>query len=115
MTSRLRYFERSHRYKLDGDWVPGVTTLIGDGLPKKALIYWSARTVAEWVADNADTDSSVLFRKLYDSANSSVKPNSIPEFILILADAQYRAAFVADQEINTVSAMVNIMAGVDFQ
>lgn len=52
--SRLVFYPRSHRYKLDGDWVPGVTTLIGDGLPKKALMYWSARTVAEYVANNAD-------------------------------------------------------------
>jgi hypothetical protein len=49
----LQFFEKSHRYKLDGKWVPGVTTLIGKGLPKPALMYWSAKTVAEWVADNA--------------------------------------------------------------
>lgn len=54
MTSRLAFFEKSHRYKMDGEWVPGVTTLIGDGLPKKQLMYWSARTVAEWVADHPD-------------------------------------------------------------
>jgi hypothetical protein len=50
----LVFYEKSHRYKLDGRWIPGVTTLIGDGLPKKALMYWSARTVAEYVADNPD-------------------------------------------------------------
>lgn len=50
----LQFYEKSHRYKLDGQWIPGVTTLIGDGLPKKALMYWSARTVAEYVADNPD-------------------------------------------------------------
>jgi hypothetical protein len=49
----LVFYEKSHRYKLDGQWCPGVTTLIGKGLPKPALMYWSARTVAEWVADNA--------------------------------------------------------------
>ena len=50
----LVFYEKSHRYKLDGEWVPGVTTLIGDGLPKKQLMYWSARTVAEFVADRPD-------------------------------------------------------------
>lgn len=54
MSSRLTFYPKSHRYKLDGEWVPGVTTLIGDGLPKKALMYWSARTVAEYAADNPD-------------------------------------------------------------
>ena len=50
----LKFYPASHRYKLDGSWVPGVTTLIGKGLPKPALPYWSAKMVAEWVADNPD-------------------------------------------------------------
>lgn len=50
----LVFYEKSHRYKLDGKWVPGVTTLIKGGLPAPALMYWSARSVAEWVADNAE-------------------------------------------------------------
>jgi hypothetical protein len=45
---------KGHWYKLDGEKADGVTTLIGDGLPKKPLIYWSARMVAEYVADNAE-------------------------------------------------------------
>lgn len=52
--SGLVFYPKSHRYKLDGAWVPGVTTLIGKGLPKPAIPYWAARTVAEWVADNPD-------------------------------------------------------------
>lgn len=50
----LVFYPKSHRYKLDGEWVPGVTTLLGKGLPKPAIPYWAARTVAEWVADNPD-------------------------------------------------------------
>lgn len=50
----LVFYPKSHRYKLDGQWVPGVTTLIKEGLPAPALMYWSARSVAEYVADNAD-------------------------------------------------------------
>lgn len=52
--SGLVFYPKSHRYKLDGQWVPGVTTLIGKGLPKPAIPYWAAKTVAEWVADNPD-------------------------------------------------------------
>jgi hypothetical protein len=51
----LVFYEKSHRYKLDGKWVPGVTTLLKKGLPKPALVYWSARSVAEFVADNEAT------------------------------------------------------------
>lgn len=49
----LKYFDKSHRYKLDGQWVPGVTTILGV-LDKPALKKWAARTVAEYVADNPD-------------------------------------------------------------
>ncbi|MDA8439395.1 MAG: hypothetical protein M0Z51_11135 [Propionibacterium sp.] len=50
----LKFNERVHKYWLDGKPVPGVTTLIGKGLPKPAIPYWAARTVAEYVADNPD-------------------------------------------------------------
>lgn len=50
----LVFYEKSHRYKLDGQWVTGVTTLIKGGLPKDALMYWSARQVAEYVADHPE-------------------------------------------------------------
>ena len=55
----LQFFEKSHRYKLDGRWVPGVTTLIKGGLPAPALMYWSARTVAEWVADHPEITDEI--------------------------------------------------------
>lgn len=57
----LVFYPSSHRYKLDGRWVPGVTTILGKGLPKPALVRWAAKTVAEFVADNAD-DVEVLRR-----------------------------------------------------
>ena len=50
----LVYYPASHRYKLDGQWVQGVTTLIKGGMPNSALMYWSARSVAEYVADEPD-------------------------------------------------------------
>ena len=48
----LIFNEKAHKYRLDGRPIPGVTTLIGGGLPKPALTYWSAQTVAEYVADH---------------------------------------------------------------
>jgi hypothetical protein len=50
----------THHYELDGVRVDGVTTLIGGGVPKPALTYWSARTVAEYVADNVDQVGHML-------------------------------------------------------
>ena len=51
-----------------------------------------------WVANNIDTDASAIFRSLYDRMNDKVAPQSIPQLVLILADYQYKNAFVADHE-----------------
>jgi hypothetical protein len=50
----LKFSPKAHRYWLDGKPIPGVTTLLGKGLPKPALPYWSAKTVAEFVVDNPE-------------------------------------------------------------
>lgn len=54
MTTGLRYSEKGHRYWLDGRPTPGVTTLLGKGLPKPQLTYWSAKMVAEYVIQNPE-------------------------------------------------------------
>lgn len=68
----------------------------------------------KWVAESSDIDSSVLFRKIYDALSTIAKPASIPQAILILADYQYKAAFVADQEINLVACLSQLMAEVEY-
>lgn len=65
--------------------------------------------VRKWVIDNSDNDSARVFRALYDSFSDKMKPESIPQAILILADYQYKAAFVADAEINILACLTNIM------
>lgn len=69
----------------------------------------------KWVAENVDTDPVILFRKLYDSAVDLLKPSSIPQMVLILADYQYKQAFVADQEVNTVAALTELMVECEFK
>lgn len=51
--SGLKFYPSSHRYRLDGRWVPGVTTILGV-LNKPALTKWAATSVAEYVADHAE-------------------------------------------------------------
>lgn len=58
--SKLKFFEKSHRYTLDGKPVKGVTTLLSGGLPKPALPYWAAKSVAEWVATNGPEAVALL-------------------------------------------------------
>tara|TARA_B100000579_G_C22841986_1_gene862068 strand:+ start:1512 stop:2447 length:936 start_codon:yes stop_codon:yes gene_type:complete len=68
-----------------------------------------------WVVNNIDTDASAIFRGLYDNASEVLKPQSIPQLILILADYQYKHAFVADHELNVVACLTEIMANVEFK
>ena len=67
-----------------------------------------------WVANNIDTDASAIFRSLYDRMNEKIAPQSIPQLVLILADYQYKNAFVADHELNVVACLTEIMANVEF-
>ena len=70
--------------------------------------------IRKWVGSN-EIDSNTLFRKIYDSMYESLKPHSIPQAVVILADYQYKAAFVADQEINTVACLTELMVNCEFQ
>ena len=66
-----------------------------------------------WVVNNIDNDPGTIFRKLYDTLTDQVK--QVPQLILLLADYQYKAAFCADQEINLVACLTEIMAAVEFK
>lgn len=71
--------------------------------------------VRKWVAKNGDSDSINIFRQLYDTASTNLEPGSIPQLVLILSDYQYKAAFVADHELNTMAALTEIMAQCKFK
>ena len=71
--------------------------------------------VRKWVVDNLDNDSSVLLRRLYDSLYETLVPNSIPAAVLIIAKYQYQIAFIADQEINLLAALTEIMVECEFK
>ena len=72
------------------------------------------KKMRSWVANNIDTDASAIFRSLYDRMSDKVAPQSIPQLVLILADYQYKNAFVADHELNVVACLTEIMANVTF-
>ena len=71
--------------------------------------------VRKWVVANLDNDSSVLLRRLYDNLYETLVPNSIPAAVLIIAKYQYQIAFVADQEINLLAALTEIMVECQFK
>ena len=72
------------------------------------------KKMRQWVSNNIDTDSSSIIRGIYDEMSERVDKSTIPTLILILAEYQYKAAFVADIEINMVAMMTEIMSNVKF-
>lgn len=72
------------------------------------------KKMRSWVAQNVDADATAIFRAVYDRMSEKIKPESIPQLVLILADYQYKNAFVADHELNIVACMTEIMANVEF-
>ena len=71
--------------------------------------------VRKWVVDNLDNDTSVLLRRIYDSLYESLVPSTIPAAVLIIAKYQYQIAFVADQEINMLACLTEIMVECKFK
>lgn len=81
----------------------------------KALKDKEFKKMRSWVANNVDTDTSQIFRAIYDSMYERVEPASIPQLVVLLADYQYKNAFVADHELNMVACFTEIMGTVEFQ
>ena len=75
----------------------------------KALKEKDWGTMRKWVVTNSDLDPARIFRKIYDGLTDYLKPASIPQSVIILSKYQYQAAFVADQEINLVACLTEIM------
>jgi len=72
--------------------------------------------VRKWVGENSDVDSAVLYRSLYDLLPTKVSSTqSIADAIIILAEYQYKEAFVANSEINRVAALATLMAEVEWK
>ena len=81
----------------------------------KSLKDKNFKKMRTWVVNNIDVDVTAIFRNIYDNMYDRVEPSSIPQLVLILADYQYKNAFVADHELNVVACMTEIMANVEFK
>ena len=72
-------------------------------------------TVRKWVVENIDNDPNIVMRKIYNLLYEQIKPKFIPEAFLILAKYQYQIAFVADQEVNLLACLTEVMMGCEFK
>ena len=68
----------------------------------------------KWVAQNIDNDHVRLYRQIYDTLNNRFEKKSIPQAVLTIADYSYKSAFVADQEVNMVACLTEIMMDCEF-
>jgi DNA polymerase III delta prime subunit len=71
--------------------------------------------VKKWVAENIDNDPNIVMRRIYDVLYDNLKPVSIPEAVLVIAKYQYQISFVADQEINLLACLTEIMMSCEFK
>ena len=107
-----RVLNELQRYSVTGTIDVGILTTLSDESFDSLVSMMKNQDftgIRKWVVDNADIESSTLFRKLYDYANKKMKPMSIAQMVLILAKYQYQAAFVVDHEINNVACLLEIM------
>jgi DNA polymerase III delta prime subunit len=112
-----RILNEMQRYSASGKIDTGILVNLSDESYKELVTLMSQRNftgVRNWVGKNLDTDSTALFRNLYDHASNMMEPVSVPELILILAGYQYKSAFVADHEINTMACLTEIMRDCKF-
>jgi len=113
-----RVLNELQRYAASGNIDSGILASVDNVEIKELVKYLKARefeNMRKWVGQNASMDVNVLFRRLYDAASAILKPESIPALVLALADYQYKAAFVVDQEINMSACMTQIMMDCEFK
>ena len=113
-----RIINECQRYAVGGDIDVGVLSESGDVKVVELMKYLKEKdftSVRKWVSTNIHNDQSLIFRKIYDCLYEKMQPQSIPSAVLILADYQYKAAFVADAEINLTACLTNIMMECDLK
>jgi DNA polymerase III delta prime subunit len=111
-----RVLNELQRYSASGKIDEGIFVNLSDSNMQElvsSLKDGDWKKMRTWVVNNIDNDPGTIFRKLYDTLTEQVK--QVPQLVLLLADYQYKAAFCADQEINLVACLTEIMAAVEFK
>ena len=106
------------RYSVAGEIDAGILVNLGDKNIKELMTMMKKKeftNVRKWVVDNLDNDSDKLFRSIYDNLYEFIDPSSIPHVVVALGEYQYKAAFVADLEINMMACLTEIMGRVKFK
>jgi DNA polymerase III delta prime subunit len=112
-----RIINELQKYSSCGKIDVGVLTQASSESFKELIGYMKAKDFAscrKWIVTNIDLNTTEFFKKLYSELYTSLKPNSIPQAILIIAEYQYKSSFAADQEINNMAMLVQLMMDCEF-
>jgi hypothetical protein len=112
-----RVINELQRYGTSGDIDSGILANIGElnlTLLISTLREKDFQKMRQWVTSNVDNDPISVYRKIYDKLYEVLERSSLPPAVLIIADYQYKSAFVADQEVNLVACLVELMAECEF-
>ena len=113
-----RVLNECQRYSVSGKIDSGILAAFSDVSVDeltKNLKEKNFPSVRKWVVDNLDNDPTVLMRHVYDALYSTLKNTSVPAAVLIIARYSYQTAFVADQEINLLACLTEIMVECEFK
>lgn len=113
-----RILNELQRYSVSGSIDKGILSQVSDIQINeliKAIKEKDFGSARKWVTNNLDNDPVRIYRKIYDSLSEFLKSHSIPQAVLILAKYQYQAAFCADQEINLVACLTELMVDCEFE
>ena len=108
-----RVLNELQRYGVSGKIDSGILTNMSDENFKTLVGFMKEKKFTEmrrWVGQNLDNEPVLLYRQIYDNANTLMEKGSIPQLVLTISDYQYKSAFVADQEINMVACLTQLMA-----
>lgn len=113
-----RIINECQRYSIGGQLNTDV--LVGDSSSEYDKLFEHLKDkdfkkMRSWVANNIDVDAVAIFRAIYDKMYEKVDAASIPQLVIILADYQFKNAFVADHELNVVACLTEIMANVNIK
>jgi len=113
-----RVLNECQRYSVGGKIDSGILAHFSDVKVNdlvKNLKEKNFSEVRKWCVNNLDNDPAVLLRRIYDSLSNSLVPSTVPAAVLIIAKYQYQIAFVADQEINLLACLTEIMVECEFK
>ena len=113
-----RVLNECQRYSVSGKIDAGILATFSDVAVNELVKNLKEKNfpeVRKWVVSNMDNDTTVLMRRIYDACYTSLENNSVPAAVLVLAKYQYQAAFVADQEINMLACLTEIMVECEFK